>query len=130
MSMVPNKQLFVNVSFQSRKYRKKELRVDNKVQLTIEVVYCSTCRIEKCFYISTKKTFTFNDCKKCEGCCQVLNVTLKEPKPTFMLFGGDGTHCFARKTNRDYEKEKPSLFLRKFLRQSQSSTYKLETKNV
>ena len=27
-----------------------------------------------------------------------------------MLFGGDGTHCFARKMSRDYEKEKPSPF--------------------
>ena len=27
-----------------------------------------------------------------------------------MLFGGDGTHCFARKTSRDYEREKPSPF--------------------
>ena len=27
-----------------------------------------------------------------------------------MLFGGDGTHCFARKTSRDYQKEKPSPF--------------------
>ena len=38
-----------------------------------------------------------------------------------MLFGGDGTHCFAGKTSRNYEKEKPSPFLKKFLRQSQPS---------
>ena len=37
-----------------------------------------------------------------------------------MLFGGEGTHCFARKTSRDSEKEKPSPFSKKFLRQSQS----------
>ena len=45
-----------------------------------------------------------------------------------MLFGGDGTHCFARKTSRDYEKEKPSPFLRKFLHQSQPSTSEPEPK--
>ena len=45
-----------------------------------------------------------------------------------MLFGGDGTHCFARKTSRDYEKEKQSPFLKKFLRQSQPSTSALEPK--
>ena len=45
-----------------------------------------------------------------------------------MLFGGDGTHCFAKKTSRDYEKEKPSPFLKKFLRQSQPSTSELEPK--
>ena len=39
-----------------------------------------------------------------------------------MLFGGDGTHCFAKTTSRDYEKGTPSPFLKKFLRQSQPST--------
>ena len=39
-----------------------------------------------------------------------------------MLFGRDGTHCFATKTNRDYKKGKPSPFLKKFRRQSQPST--------
>ena len=50
-----------------------------------------------------------------------MNSLFKDQKPTIMLFGGDGTHCFARKTSRDYEKEKPSPFLKKFLRQSQPS---------
>ena len=43
-----------------------------------------------------------------------------------MLFGGDGTHCFARKTSRDYEKEKTSPFFR----QSQPSTSELEAIKV
>ena len=47
-----------------------------------------------------------------------------------MLFGGDGTHCFARKTSRDSEKEKPSPFLKNFLRQSQPSTPEPEPKKV
>ena len=47
-----------------------------------------------------------------------------------MLFGGDGTHCFARKTRRDYEKEKPSPFLKKVLRQSQLSTSEHDPKKV
>ena len=50
-----------------------------------------------------------------------MNIHFKDQKPTIMLFGGDGTQCFARKTSRDYEKEKPSPFLKKFLRQSQPS---------
>ena len=45
----------------------------------------------------------------------------KDQKPTTMLFGADGTDCFAGKTSRDYENEKPSPFLKKFIRQSQSS---------
>ena len=124
--MSPDKQLFINVPFQSTKHRKKELCVDNNVQETIGDVYCPTCRNEKCVYISTNKTTSFYDFNKCKACCHVLNFPFKDQKPTIMLFGGDGTHCFSRKTSRDYEKEKPSRFLEKFLRQSQTSTYKLE----
>ena len=47
-----------------------------------------------------------------------------------MLFGGDGTYCFARKTSRDYERGKPSPFLKKFLRQSPRSTSELEPKRT
>ena len=94
--------------------------MDNKVQETIGDVHCPTCRKENCVYISTNKTTSFYDCKKCKACCNVLNIPFKDQKPTIMLFGGDGTHCFARKASRDYEKEKPSPFLKKFLCQSQS----------
>ena len=130
MSSVPNKQLLLNVPFKSTKYRKKELCVDNKVRETIGHVYCPTCRNEKCVYNSTKKTTSFYDCKKCKACCDVLNNPFKDQKPTNMLFGGDGTQYFARKTNRDYEKEKPSPFLNEFLRQSQLSTSEPEPKKV
>ena len=104
MNLVPNKQLILNVPFQSTKYRKKELCVDNKVQKTIGDVYYRTCRNEKCVYISTNKTTSFYDCKKCKACCNVLNIPFKDPKLTIMLFGGDGTHCFAKESSRDYEK--------------------------
>ena len=128
MNLLPDKQLFINVPFQSTKYRKKELCVDNKVRETIGDVFCPTCRNEKCVYISTNKTTSFYDCKKCKACCHVLNIPFKDQKPTIMLFGGDGTHCFARKTSRDYAK--PSPFLKKFLRQSQPSTHEPEPKKV
>ena len=130
MNLLPNKQLFLNVPFQSTKYRKKELCVDNKVQETIGDVYCPTCRNEKCLYISTKKTTNFYDCKKCKACCHVLKIPFMNQKPTIMLFDCDGTHCFARKTSRGYEKEKPSLFLKNFLRQSQPSTSEPEPKKI
>ena len=58
-------QLLLNVPFQTTKYKEKELCVDHKVQETIEDVYCSTSRNEKCVYISTNKTTSFHDCKKC-----------------------------------------------------------------
>ena len=106
--------------FNQPNIEKKVLCVDNKVQEIIGVVYCPTCRIEKCIYISTNKATSFYDCKKRKACCHVLNIPFKDQNLTIMLFGGDGTHCFARKTSRDYEKEKPSPFLKKFLHQSQS----------
>ena len=124
MNLVPNKQLLFNVPFQITKYRKKELCVDNIK--AIGVVYCPTCRNEKCVYISTNKTTSFNACKKCKACCLVLIIPFKDQKPTIMLFGGDGTHCFARQTSSDYEK--PSPFLKKFLRQSQPSRSEREPK--
>ena len=88
MNLAPNKQLLLNVPFQSTKYRKKELCVDNKVREAIGDVYCQTYRNEKCVYISTNKTTSFYDCKKCKACCHVLNIPVKEQKPTIMLFGG------------------------------------------
>ena len=56
----------------------------------------------------------------------VLNIPFKDQKPTIMLFGGDGTLCFAIRTSREYEK--PSPYLKKFLRQSQASTSEREPK--
>ena len=124
MNLKPNEQLLLKVPFQSTKYRKKELCVDNIK--TIGGIYCPTCRNEKCVYISSNKTTSFYDCKKCKACCNVLNIPFEDQKPTFMLFGGDGKHCFARKTSRDFEG--PSPFLVKFLRQSQPSTSEPESK--
>ena len=130
MNLVPNKQLLPNVPNHSTKKRKKELCVDNKVQETIGNVYCPTCRNEEWVYMSTNKTSSFYDCKKCKACCHVLNFAFKDQKPRILLFGGDGTHCFARKTSRDYEKQKPSPYLMKFLRQSDPSTYEPESKKA
>ena len=97
---------------------------------TIGYVFCPTCRNEKCVYISTKKTTSFYDCKKCKACCHVLNFPFEDQKPTIMLLGGDGTHRFARKTSRDYQKQKPSPFFKKFLRQSEPTTSEPEPKKV
>ena len=74
MNLVSNKQLLLNVSFQLTKYREEELCADNKVQVTIGDVYCSTCRNEKCVFISTNKMTIFYDCKKWKACCHVLNA--------------------------------------------------------
>ena len=89
-------------------------------------MYCVTC--PKCVYISTNKTTNCYDCKKCKACCNVLNIAFKDQKPTIFLFGGDGTHCFARKTSRDYGKRSP--FLKSFLHQSQPTTTEREVKKV
>ena len=95
MNLVPNKQLLLNVPFQSTKYRKKELCVDKKAEETIGDVFCPTCRNEKCVYISTIKMTSFYYCKNCKARCNVLKNHYKDQKPTFTLFGGVGTHCFA-----------------------------------
>ena len=88
-------------------------------------------------HVEMKGVFTFQpikrlvsnyNCKKCKACCNILNIPFKDQKPTIMLFGGDGTHCFAKKTSRDYEKETPSPFLKKFLRQSQPRRSEREPK--
>ena len=126
--MLPDKQVFINVPFQSTKYGTKELCVDIKVRQTNRDVYCPTCRNEKCVYISTNETTSFYDCKKCKAGCRVLNIPFRDQQPTIMLFGGDGTHWFARKTSRHYEKERPFPFLKEFFRQSQPSTSEREPK--
>ena len=105
-NLVPNKQLLLNVPLQSTKYKKKDLCVDNKVQGTIGDVYCPACRTEKWVLISTNRTPSFYDCKKCKTCCHALNIPFKDQTPTIMLFSGDGTHCFVRKASCDYEKLK------------------------
>ena len=128
MNLLPDKQMFLNFPIQSTKYRKKELCVDNKVRENIGDVYCPTCRTEERVYISTIEMTSFYDCKKCKTCCYVLNNPFKDQRPETMLFGGDGTHSFERKTSRDYIKEKPSPFLKKFLRQSHPSTSEPEQK--
>ena len=99
-------------------------------QSTMDYCRCvlSNIRNEKCVYIPTNKTTSFYDCKNCKTCCHVLKIPFKDQKPSTMPFGGDGTHCFARKTSRDYEKEEPSPFSKKFFHQSQSSTSELEPK--
>ena len=130
MNFVPNKQLLPNVPFQWTKYRKKDLFVDIKVQEAIGDVYCPTCRNGKCVNISTNKTTSFYDCKKCKACCHVLKFPLKDQKPKIVLIGGDGTQCFTRKTSRDYEKENPSPFSKKLLHQWDPSVPEHEPKKA
>ena len=67
MNLVPNKQLLLNVQFQSTKYKKKELCVDDKIRETIGDVFCPTCRKES--------VFTFQPIK------QLFSTTVKSAKP-------------------------------------------------
>ena len=85
-------------------------------------------------HVETKFVFTFQPIKLLFSTtvknAKPLNNPFKDPKPRNMLFGGDGTHFFARKTSCDYEKGKLFPFLKNFLRQSQPSTSELESKKV
>ena len=75
-------------------------------------------------HVEKKSVFTFQpikqlvstSVKKSKACRHVLNNRFMDQEPTIMLFGGNGTHGFQRKTSRDYEKGTPSTFWRKFLR--------------
>ena len=88
-------------------------------------------------HVEMKSSFTFqptklpvsNDCRKCKTCSQMLNIPFEDQKPTIMFSGGNGAHCFARKMSLVYE-EKTSPFLKKLLRQSQSSTPELDPKKA
>ena len=88
--------------------------MDNKVQETIGDVYCPTSINEECVYISTNSTSSFYDCQKFIACCHVLKIPFQVQKPTFLLFGGDSTHCFAKSTSRNYQKKQPSPVCRSF----------------
>ena len=101
-NLLPDKQLYIKVPFQSTRYRKKRIAcVYKEVQETSGDVFCPTCRNEEFVYISTNKTSIFYDCKKCKAGCHIQNNPFKYPKPRIMLFGGKGTHCFV--TNTSYE---------------------------
>ena len=79
------------------------------------------------FTFQTKKRLISSTVKSAKSAA-TLGTLFKDQKPRITLFGGDGTNCFAGKTRRDYEREKPSPFLKKFLRQSQPRTSKPEPK--
>ena len=49
MNLIPNKQLLLNVPFESTKFRKKDICVESNVQETVGGVYCPTCRVENLF---------------------------------------------------------------------------------
>ena len=96
----------------------------------LEMCIVPHVEMKSVFTLQPKKTTCFYDCKKCKACCNVFNIAFRDQKSTIVLFAGEGTHCFARKTRRDYETEKPSPFLKKNLRQSQPSTSEPEPKKV
>ena len=104
--------------------------MDNKVRETIGDVFCPTCRKEKFFDISTNETFSFYDCKKGQVCCHVFNNPFKDQKPTIKTFGGDATHCFAKKTSPNYKKEKTMSNFEEVSPQITTSTPEPEPKKI
>ena len=86
-------------------------------------------------HVITKSAFTYQPLKvsslglkKCKTSFHVAIIPFMERKPILTLFGGDGTYCFSKKSSRDYDKEKPSPFLKEFLRQSQFTATEREPK--
>ena len=80
---VPEKQLFINVPFQSTKYKK------NWGSTTMYKIVLEMCIVQ---HVEMKSVFTiqpnssFYHCKKSKACCHVLNIPFKDQKPTIMLF--------------------------------------------
>ena len=129
MILLPAKQIFIIVpihSLENGKNKMFNLHVDNKVQEIIRDENYATNKNEKCVHVSTNRISSSYKCKKSKASCHVIDIPVKEQKPTRTVFGKDGTHCFAKKTTRDYEKEKPSPFLKNIFRQTQSTTTKPE----
>ena len=62
--------------------------------------------------------------------CHILNIPLKDQKPTIILFDSEGTYCFVIETSWDNENEKSSTFSVIFFCQSQSNTAKPEPKKA
>ena len=67
MKLVPNKQLLPSVQFQSTKFRKKELSVDNKIQ---EII--GDCIVQ---HLVMKIVFTFQPIKR------LVSTTVKSAQP-------------------------------------------------
>ena len=65
--MLPDKQLFLNVPFQSTKYRKKEFCVEKKYERLLEMCIVSN--------VETKSVFTFHPIKR------LVSTTVKSAKP-------------------------------------------------
>ena len=116
--------------FNQPKMARKNFAWITKYEKLSEICIVQHVEKKSVFTFQPKKTTSFYDCWKCKGCCHVLNIPFRDQKLTIMLFGDDGTHWFARKTSRDYEKEKPSPFLKNVLRQSQPSTSEPVPKKV
>ena len=92
------------------------------IQGVIGDFYRPTCPNEKCAHLSTYKILVFTAAKRATPALTCWWIPPKDLKPTIKLFGGDDTHCFARKTSRDSEKENPSPFSKSFFRLPQSGT--------
>ena len=119
MNLVPYKHLFIIALFQSTKFRKQELCVDNKVRETIGDVYFPTCRKEN--------VFTFQPMKR------LISTTVKSAKPTatlsiFLLGTRNRQLCCLVVMDRivlqerrvAITKKKLSPFLKEFLHQTKS----------
>ena len=125
MDVLLDKQMFIKVPIYSIKYIKKEtfkLYVDNRIKEIFENLFWPKCESEMCPHISTKKTSSFYDCIKCKTSCQALSISFKKQKKTKTT----DTICWRwylvfckKRRSRNYEK--PSRFLKNFLRQSQST---------
>ena len=111
MNWYPTNNYYLMSHFNQPNIERKNCLWTKTYESLSEMCIVQHVEMKSVFTFQPKKTTSSYDCKKCKACCKVLNIPFKDQKPTIMLFGVDGTHCFARKTRRDYEKEKNHLHI-------------------
>ena len=126
----PTNNYYLMSRFNQTSIERKNCVWTTKYERLTEMYIVQHVKMKRVLTFQPRKQLVSTTVKKSKACCNVLNIPIKDQKPTIMLFRGDGTQCFAKRTSRNYEKEKPFPFLKIFLRQSQPRTSEPESKKV
>ena len=81
------------------------------IQDVIGDVFCPTCTKEKCPHLSANKKSSFYNRRKCDVGSHVPNIKFMGQKRTITMFGGDDTHCFAKRNELELQKGKTISFI-------------------
>ena len=90
--------------FNQRNEERKNCMWTTKYGRLSEMSIVHHAEMKSVFTFQPIKGLVSTTVKRRKACCKLLNIPFMEQKPTIMLFVEDGSHCFAKKTSRDYEK--------------------------